>query len=702
MAFRQGWYQTRRETGGPNEGRVHCRYFVDASTYSAQCIVEANGAQILTWQAQDPSHYRKAAWSSEYVKLASAKSGDWWDNPATSAGYNPDIPGDYSREKRKPTARELCQRASHVDPAATDGLQCSTEIHVGIFFDGTNNNMERDRPLLGHSNIVSLFDAHKDDRKTCFRYYIPGVGTPFRQIGETTESDDGKAFATGGESRIYWAMLLVYNAVCRAATRADLLQEAEMTQLVTSYGGGLKTAWHLGNDKARTVLRGVHQRLLTAVEGRRPTVLRLNLSVFGFSRGAAQARTFCNWLQEATGGMVGTAALRLRFVGLFDTVASVGLADSSPVGTGFMDWADGTMEIQGVERGLHYVAAHEIRRSFPLSTARGQGGIAVSGLSEYIYPGAHSDLGGGYSPGDQGKAAGARAKLLSQIPLNDMHFEAINAGTELKRKDQLPLEIKSDFVVDEGLDSAFAAYTQWTTQLDEKADDVASRAKAEVDGRMQYHMQLYWRWRASKQTDAQFKQMVSYRTASAQDKQDLWEAEGDWRRDMEQARRAVETPAPRSTVGAVSRALYQAVKQQVQVPPLVDAFFDQHVHDSHAGFWLLGPQTTYDRQVYINEVKAKQKTYEELTELARTTTSPEASVALHAQALTYQLNNFERRVLDVAAAGSAQFPLMTDADAADMASHKGIKTQAALWAMGTGTRREANGHGQYRRLFDRS
>ncbi|WP_277623245.1 hypothetical protein [Xanthomonas oryzae] len=40
------------------------------------------------------------------------------------------------------------------------------------------------------------------------------------------------------------------------------------------------------------------------------------------------------------------------------------------------------------------------------------------------------------------------------------------------------------------MDTAFSAYTQWTTQLDEKADDVASRAKAEVDGRMQYHMQL--------------------------------------------------------------------------------------------------------------------------------------------------------------------------------------------------------------------
>ncbi len=325
----------------------------------------------------------------------------------------------------------------------------------------------------------------------------------------------------------------------------------------------------------------------------------------------------------------------------------------------------------------------------------------MSGLSEYIYPGAHSDLGGGYSPGDQGKAAGARAKLLSQIPLNDMHFEAINAGTELKRKDQLPLEIKSDFVVDEGLDSAFAAYTQWTTQLDEKADDVASRAKAEVDGRMQYHMQLYWRWRASKQTDAQFKQMVSYRTASAQDKQDLWEAEGDWRRDMEQARRAVETPAPRSTVGAVSRALYQAVKQQVQVPrswmpfrPACARLARRLLVAGAADH--LRPSGLYQRS---------QGQAENLRRADGTRADDHESggeCRAHAQALTYQLNNFERRVLDVAAAGSAQFPLMTDADAADMASHKGIKTQAALWAMGTGTRREANGHGQYRRLFDRS
>src|SRR5690606_19037555 len=197
-------------------------------------------------------------------------------------------------------------------------------------------------------------------------------------------------------------------------------------------------------------------------------------------------------------------------------VASVGLADSSPVGSGFMDWADGTMGIPNLRRGLQYVAAHEIRRSFPLSTARGSGGNAVTGMSEYIYPGAHSDLGGGYAPGEQGKAVGGRSQLLSQIPLNDMHFEALHAGVELRTKSQM-LDEKSDFVVASELDSAFSAYARRTT-VQEKSEDVAATTKAHVESRMHYHMQLYWRWRASKATDEAFKAMSSYRQATAQDR----------------------------------------------------------------------------------------------------------------------------------------------------------------------------------------
>ena len=42
--------------------------------------------------------------------------------------------------------------------------------------------------------------------------------------------------------------------------------------------------------------------------------------------------------------------MNLRFLGLFDTVASVGLADSSPVGRGLLHWAHNTPAIEVVEK----------------------------------------------------------------------------------------------------------------------------------------------------------------------------------------------------------------------------------------------------------------------------------------------------------------------------------------------------------------
>lgn len=722
MGFRPGWYLIRTETGGANAGRKHYRYYVDTQHYSTQCYIEPNGAQILQWQAADASKYKDAVWSPDYLAKPTASLDDWWDNSATSGHTNPDVPGEYSREQRTPTAKELAQRASNADPDCANGLVCSKEIHVSIFFDGTNNNKDRDRPLVGHSNVVSLWDAHREIKRDIFRYYIPGVGTIFRQVGENTESDSGKTFASGGEARIHWAMLQVYNAVCSASTGVDLMQEAEMTQLVTDSFSGLATAWRLGNSKMSEIFSSIQQRLLKAIAGKRPRVIRVNLSVFGFSRGAAEARTFCNWLQQVTGGVVGEAVLEFRFLGLFDTVASVGLADSSPiVGNGFMDWASGTMDILSIRRGLHYVAAHEIRRSFPLSVARGKAGAVVGNMSEYIYPGAHSDVGGGYSPGDQGKSVPGRPHLLSQIALNDMHFEAINAGVELLRKSELEDAVKADFVVSPELDAAFSAYTRWTT-VQEKTEDVAGADKAHVENRLQYHMQLYWRWRASKSNDAAFKAMSSYQNASAQDKVDLWESELDWRKDVARAQEAhlptqqlvgsylygvnEVTVAPNPS--ATQRQIVVEVNAAGRVPENVDLFFDRYPHDSHAGFWLLGPITQYDKNVFANEIRAKQQNFDafnQMADISRKRGDYQSARTFEQQARMYELNNFERRVFaaNLAQASDknpAVIPVMTDADAADLRSNAGLGTTVVLKMMGTGTRREAHGHGQYRRVFD--
>lgn len=700
MSFKSGWYVIRTD----HEGRKFARHYVNPEQYDATCFVEPNGQQILTWHTRDPAHYQYAPLSPDWSFTPDAEKGDWWDNPANSRMEGALLPGDFPRASRTPSARELCQRAETVDVALSDGLQCIKEINVGVFFDGTNNNMERDKPN-SHSNIVSLYDAHPDDRVDNFRYYIPGVGTKFEEIGEMTESDDGKAMGEGGEARIHWAMLQVLNAVCRASSNQNLLMQDEMKTLVTSYQG-LKTWWRMGDGKMQHIFMDLKARLLQAVAEQRPRVVRVNLSVFGFSRGAAEARVFCNWFERATDWQLGHAEVKLRFLGLFDTVASVGLADSSPVGNGLMDWADGNLGILGAERCVHYVAAHEIRRSFPLSTARDRRGRGVAATNEYIYPGAHSDIGGGYAPGDQGKSLGSRSHLLSQIALSDMYFQALAAGSVLYPKSRMEREVSSDFSVSTELDRAFSSYLGWT-RMDERGEDVAQQAQRHVETTLQQHMQQYWCWRASKGSDAEFMQMSSYRHANAQDRIDLWEAELDWRADIAAAKSArkyarYDRDGNYRGETKVQRDLLRVVEGNLDIPVEVDTFFDQYVHDSHAGFWLLGPLTEWDKQVFANEVIVRQQNYEALmaqAEAKNTWLTSQERSELRRYAYQYKLNNFERRVLEASRNGQA-FPVMTDADATDL--RRGLEGFIVRYVLGTATRREANGHGQYRRVFSKS
>ena len=710
-SFRAGWYQIHLDH---RTRRSRCRLFKTTSIYTAECVVESNGQQFLGWSdPQGPSGPgRPGQWSAGFKALADADASDWWDNPPGGASYKPQAAGNHSRTARTPTARELAHRAACVNPSAADGLTCTKDIHVSLFFDGTNNNMERDRPDKGHSNIVSLFDAHKDDKTETFAYYIPGVGTPFREIGEMGESAHGKTFSAGGEARIHFAMLQVYNAVCRASTAADLLQPAEMKSIVTGTGGdGLATWWRLGDSKMDAIFARIEQRLVKAIEGRRPKVTKVNLSVFGFSRGSAEARVFVKWFQQASQQQVGGAVLEMRFLGIYDTVASVLLADSSPVGSGFFDWADGNIDIAGVQRAVHFVAAHEIRRSFPLSTARA-GKTYPTGTKEFVYPGSHSDVGGGYNPGSQGKATAGRTALLSQIPLNDMYFEALNAGVKVFPQNQLPAAVRADFNIDPTLDRAFSAYAGWTTY--QEKEDVASASGA-PENRMQYHTHLYWRWRGRVSPDSSFKSMASYSTSKPQDQVDLWESELDWRSDVARARQnslptkrkvpnrggsyTVEDPP---TATHVERQILLEVAAAAGVPDNVHEFFDKFVHDSHAGFWLLGPQTQFDKNVYIKEIKDKRAVHDEYVARANATQNPGRRNNFLNAARAYELNKFEQRVMQTDAAVPGSMPIMTDEDAADMRDQAGTTKTAVLSLMGTATRREPHGHGRYRRVFDQS
>jgi len=349
------------------------------------------------------------------------------------------------------TLLEREQRASGMacfDPAKKPGVaDCSQSLWISLFFDGTGNNLKADEHKLKHSNIARLFLAHEDDNESTgwHRIYVNGLGTPFHEIGELGESIGGGAFGVGGEKRLNWARAAFDKRLAKAEARA-----MNPTQYIRM----------------------------------------INVALFGFSRGAACARAFAVRLasecrQQGEGWQWRGYPIRLYFMGLFDTVASVGLpasakaVDYSPVvhvgaatfsvvaplmgaaltfspKNGHYEWGKHLKIPAMVEQCVHYVAAHEVRDSFPLDSVR-DGKQYPANTVEVVYPGVHSDVGGGYAPGEQTKALQDDEKL-SQIPLLHMHRAAYAAGVPLKEVEMLDLKVKPYFHLSSKTAGLFDSY----------------------------------------------------------------------------------------------------------------------------------------------------------------------------------------------------------------------------------------------------
>ena len=326
---------------------------------------------------------------------------------------------------------------------------CARVLHISLFFDGTNNNEPHDthNAKPPHpTNIARLYHTSLEHQESgYFRYYIPGVGTPFPEIGELDFTTFGMAVANRGEDRINWGLLQIADALSFALTRDELSLTTMQAKLKT-----MATIWpltNLGKSSRRQAMASLLEPLRAKVATVQPKVLAIKLFVYGFSRGAAEARTFVNWLSELfdtppgakhpTQALLGIP-LSIEFLGLLDTVASVGSARAAPFAEGHMDWADGTQPLPDERRFpkwikvcRHFVAAHEQRLCFPLDSIRYADGRYPGYAQEVVYPGMHSDVGGGYPKGDQGKARNSSSELLSQIVLHDLYAVAFAAGAPL-------------------------------------------------------------------------------------------------------------------------------------------------------------------------------------------------------------------------------------------------------------------------------
>ncbi|WP_369065811.1 T6SS phospholipase effector Tle1-like catalytic domain-containing protein [Burkholderia gladioli] len=364
------------------------------------------------------------------------------------------------RQSGMPATDEDIKRAS-IDGAAkrivwqqprnqTDAIACRLYPSLSFFFDGTNNNLERDQPINKHSNIAKLFQAAVVRRRYEAKpIYLPGVGTPFRfekVVGYTDhlKDDDGGVFGlglgAGGDLRIKFAL-------------------GEFSRLLeVEFGPG---SWR-------------HMREIT-------------VAIFGFSRGATEARAFARGLVtqkclKDDGGLYWRAPnlvrvpLRINFMGIFDTVASVGGPALH------LDWASELAIPAEVERCVHYVAAHEVRRAFPLDSVR----IDTSyqnNCEEIVYPGVHSDVGGGYAPDEQG-----RDKDLSFISLRHMFIEALRAGVPLMSLDEMPSSLEQDFELADDA-PVVTLYNDYMAAL-------PAAPGSDLESLIQPHRYLNFRWRS--------------------------------------------------------------------------------------------------------------------------------------------------------------------------------------------------------------
>jgi len=207
-------------------------------------------------------------------------------------------------------------------------------------------------------------------------------------------------------------------------------------------------------------------------------IRKIWINVFGFSRGAAEARVFVNRLINdwaPSGKLAGVIDYKVNFMGLFDTVASVGIPDSARAGfvdlsslDGHWGWAaDGALDVPtSVERCVHFIAIHEQRMSFPLDLIREGPYNYPRYRLETAYPGVHSDVGGGYRPKAQGKAyseiEGDMSHKLGQITLHDMYDEAVVAGVPMNMGNLLRDEVHDWFDID---DDVVDAYNAWRREM---------------------------------------------------------------------------------------------------------------------------------------------------------------------------------------------------------------------------------------------
>ncbi len=247
------------------------------------------------------------------------------------------------------------------------------ELELGIFFDGTGNNMAN--VLEGNARRADGLGMHSEDS---YNNDLSNVAKLYRLHSEAEPVVPNDC---GGIAKQRISMIV--DGIGTTSGQDDSL-------------AGFAVAWGASGIERRvqdTFVDFLRHINTTKAQGE---IRKITVDVFGFSRGAAAARHFVNCVHRghADHGYGGPSyevqaedkpKIEIRFLGLFDTVVSWGRTAN--------DVNHGNLRIglkdDSATKIVHITALDEFRENFPLTKA-------PDSAETIPTVGAHADIGGGY------------------------------------------------------------------------------------------------------------------------------------------------------------------------------------------------------------------------------------------------------------------------------------------------------------------
>ncbi|MEX0444896.1 DUF2235 domain-containing protein [Xenorhabdus sp. SGI246] len=276
-------------------------------------------------------------------------------------------------------------------------IESGITLTIGVFFDGTGNNTENINerllclPKATETNQQAMscsfnqFGLPGDTSRISYDGYYTNVHF-LHEIYKQEEIDD-----SSHQTKVY------IEGIGTQAGKSDS---------VVGYGLGIgETGVHAKTEMA---IQKIKVEISEALKKIQSNVKCLQFDIIGFSRGAAAARHFANRvfncdpiLEQALTDCFDQYRYldkslyptgKNRFLGIFDTVAAIGT-----LGNGLNPHSADTGNIDirlpaGIaEHVFQITAMNECRYNFSLNSI-------TPDYPELIFPGVHSDIGGGYNP----------------------------------------------------------------------------------------------------------------------------------------------------------------------------------------------------------------------------------------------------------------------------------------------------------------